>query len=824
MRRTLIVFVGLALAGTWFSATVVADGESTHPSGATLVDRLDEFGRNLFEGVFPIERRQQQTSSSRVPRRQFSVGRVASPSSEPRAGSAVGSQTQDTGSSPTKAGKVARTNDTPESSAGSAASRLETESASQGATSVDSRGTTAPASPVSLAASAESSAARLHQRLKHFGDSAFPKITPPASGGRTASTVTWPQAKPASPEATHAPVSPTPAADTEPAAVARRTVPGRRFGSQPVVSHPISTPAADQPSGHAPTLADALPDEEAEASQPDADVATQSPAVSSAPDAADSPAADSPAAEPDAGRESPVVSASPPAQTPSRSVEPQETDSLLFSRQSPILEVKTTGPRRITVGKPSTYEVTIRNSSQVAADQLVVTIDLPQWTEVLETEVSEGAITSPPPGAEGAGLQWALGRLEGSEEEKLALRIVPRESQPFDLAVQWDYTPIGSQAMIEVLEPKLQLRLEGPREVLYGQSEVYRLDVANSGTGDAENVEISLVPMGTGESVSATHKLGVVKAGDHKTIEVELTARHTGTLTIQVDAHADAGVEATLTEKVAVYRPALELDLEAPKLQYVGTDVAYQIRVSNPGTAPASNVALTATIPLGAKYVSCTEGGKFSPDRKSVTWTLERLDVGADQTLAVTCNLVQAGSSRLEVAASAAGDLTASGDVVVNVEAIADLALEVTDPAGPVPVGTEATYQVRVQNRGTKGAQEVEVMAYFSDGIEPTAVKGGRHETAPGQVLFDKIPSLAAGQDITFQIKAKAHTPGNHVCRVEVYCKPLGTRLVSEETTYFYGNASAAHDGPSPQAPRVDSAGADEAIRTAGQRPTPTAK
>ena len=196
-------------------------------------------------------------------------------------------------------------------------------------------------------------------------------------------------------------------------------------------------------------------------------------------------------------------------------------------------------------------------------------------------------------------------------------------------------------------------------------------------------------------------------------------------------------------------------------------------------------------------------------------------DVGTDKTFAVTCNLAQAGSSRFEAAAAAAGDLTASGDVDVKVEAIADLALDVTDPSGPVPIGTEATYQVRVQNRGTKGAQEVEVVAYFSDGIEPTAVKGGRHETAPGQVLFDKIPSLAPGQDVTFQIKAKAGTPGNHVCRVEVYCKPLGTRLVSEETTYFYGNAGTAHDGPSPRAAQDDSAGTEEAIRTAEQRPAP---
>ena len=821
MRRTLIVFAGLALAGTWFSATVVADGQSTHPGGRALVDRLDEFGRKLFEGVLPIERRPQpQTSNPRVVPRQFSTGRVASPSSEPRAGSAVGPDTQHASSNPTEAEKATPMDDTEKPSANFPASRSETkptaESARQVETSVDSRGAVEPASPANSAASTKPSAARLHERLKHFGESAFPEITPPASEGKDASAVTTPQAKSASPEAMHSPESPTPAADTQPPAVARRTMLGRRFGSGPAASYPISAQSADQQSGLTPTVADPLPDEEAEASQPDAEPAAQGQSVLSGPDADDSPAD-----EPDAGPESSVVSASPKAKTPSRSVEPRETDTLLFSRQSPILDVKTTGPRRITVGKPSTYEVTIGNSSQVAADQLVVIIDLPQWTEVLETEVSKGAVTSPPPGAEGAGFRWALGRLDGAAEEKLALRILPRQSQPFNLAVKWDYTPIGSQAMIEVQEPKLEMRLDGPREVLYGESEVYRLQIANSGTGDAENVEISLVPIGTGENVPATHKLGTVKAGEEKTIEVELTARQSGTLTIQVDARADAGVEANLTEKVAVYRPALQIDLQAPELQYVGTDVAYQIRVSNPGTAPAKNVAVTATIPPGVKYVSSTGGGKVSTDQKGVTWTLERLDVGTDKTFAVTCNLAQAGSSRLEAAASAAGDLTASGDVAVKVEAIADLALDVTDPSGPVPIGTEATYQVRVRNRGTKSAQEVEVVAYFSDGIEPTAVKGGRHETAAGQVLFDTIPSLAAGQDVTFQIKAKAGTPGNHVCRVEVYCKPLGTRLVSEETTYFYGNAGEADDGPSPRAAQDDSAGTEEAIRTAEQRPAP---
>ena len=87
------------------------------------------------------------------------------------------------------------------------------------------------------------------------------------------------------------------------------------------------------------------------------------------------------------------------------------------------------------------------------------------------------------------------GRLAANGKERLVLRIIPRESKPFDLAVRWDYKPVASQAMIEVQEPKVAMRLEGPREVHYGRREVFTLKLANTGTGDAENVVVALTPM-----------------------------------------------------------------------------------------------------------------------------------------------------------------------------------------------------------------------------------------------------------------------------------------------------------------------------------------
>jgi uncharacterized repeat protein (TIGR01451 family) len=464
----------------------------------------------------------------------------------------------------------------------------------------------------------------------------------------------------------------------------------------------------------------------------------------------------------------------------------------LFTKQSPVLDVKTVGPRKIMVGRESTYEVVIRNSGQVAADEVTVTVDLPAWADVQASEPSAGAASPEAGASNGKRLLWKVGRLEGRGQEKLALRIVPRQSRPFDLAVKWDYASDPSQAMIEVQEPKLQMRLDGPKEVLFGEKQIYRLELSNAGSGDAEGVEISLLPLGSGDNQATSHRLGGLPAGGKKVIDVELTARQTGALTIKMDARSDGGFEAHLAEQVLVRRAELKVDVEAPKMQFVGAEVGYKIHVHNAGNAAAKNVKLAATLPPGVKYVAASKGGRLSQASGEVSWTLAALPPDGDENLTVTCILQQSGPQRLQVASTAEGELAASGEALIQVEAVADLRLEVIDPAGPVAVDAEAAYEIHVRNRGTKSAEEIDVVVYFSQGVEPTAAEGSPYKMAPGQVVFDRISSISAGKMVALKVRAKAQRPGNHVFRTEVYCKPLDSRLVSEQTTHFYGGTETS--------------------------------
>ena len=166
---------------------------------------------------------------------------------------------------------------------------------------------------------------------------------------------------------------------------------------------------------------------------------------------------------------------------------------------------------------------------------------------------------------------------------------------------------------------------------------------------------------------------------------------------------------------------------------------------------------------------------------------------GEQRVLEMKCTLALSGANRLEIASTADDDLVAAAETITRVEAMADLRLEVKDPEGPVPVGADASYELHVRNRGTKAAENVEVLAYFSNGVEPVSADGQTHRISPGQVVFDPIPAIPPATEVVLKVKAKAGLAGNHVFRAEVHCKTMGTRLVREEVTHYY------QDGPSLQ-------------------------
>lgn len=460
---------------------------------------------------------------------------------------------------------------------------------------------------------------------------------------------------------------------------------------------------------------------------------------------------------------------------------------VLFTRQSPLVSVETTGPRSIVIGREATYQIAIKNAGDVGAQDLTVSVKIPEWTDLAGSQATAGTTRAAAEANEP--FQWKIPKLDAHGKETLSLRLLPRKGRGFDLAVQWTFTPIASQTVVDVQEPKLNMTIAGPEEVVYGQSKVYRLTIANPGTGDAENVVVQLEPIGNSTAPPTRHPIGTIRAGDSKVVELELTARQTGSVSIRASATAEPSLTAEAAQDVLVRRAAVALSVDGAKSRYAGTPAAYAIKVTNPGNATAENVHVTATLPAGAKLISASSGGQWKPEQGKVVWSLPPLHAGGDTALELKCTLANPGPNRLQIASSASGDVSDAAAITTNVEALADLKLDVSEPAGPIGVGDEVNYELRIHNRGSKAAEAVAVVVYFSDGIEPESAMGAPSDISNGVVAFRPLAMVPAGGEISLKVKARAQHNGKQVFRAEVECGTLGTKLVnSQEMTVYSGD------------------------------------
>ena len=365
------------------------------------------------------------------------------------------------------------------------------------------------------------------------------------------------------------------------------------------------------------------------------------------------------------------------------------------------------------------------------------------------------------------------------------------DGRPFDLAVGWAFAPNQKAAQIVVQEPKLELDLTGSEEVLYGETEVMTVTLSNPGTGDVENVVLNLVPLSSKQQITGSRDIGTIKAGQRKSIELELTAHQAGRLLVKAVAFADNGLRSESSHEVLVRRANLDVAVMGPPRNYAATVATYKVRIENTGDAIADSTQAIASLPAGAKYLSSTDSGKFDDKRGQIQWAVGGLRPGAVRVFEFQCELNSAGDNRVDIQCQAATDLSVAKSVTTHVEALADLKLFVNDPQGAIAVGDDAEYEVRIINRGTKTAEKVQVVGYFSEGIEPESIRGGRGEVLTGQVVFEAVDKIQPGQEVVFRIAARASRAGDHVFRAELQCEAPQTRLATEEWTKFYGTQSS---------------------------------
>ncbi len=476
---------------------------------------------------------------------------------------------------------------------------------------------------------------------------------------------------------------------------------------------------------------------------------------------------------------SPPANTGFPAMNTDRPVDPNSPEIRLAM---PAIEIEAFGPRTVGIYKASKYKIIARNLGSQDAEKVTVNIVVPQWIQVenLNASIGRKDLTNDQTNNK---IQWTIDRLVAGAEQTLILDMTAIKADRFALQLDCSLQPQVGVAHVEVTEPRLEMKIAGPNEVLFGETATYNVVVRNPGTGTAENVTVMLPEALGGERAT----LGDIEPGKERKFAVELLARTAGQLDLATTAAASANLQTADTISIMVRRPALQVAMAAPEMVFSGTVAQIDLQISNTGDAMAREIVAAVALPAGVKYLNGIEAAEVRDE--TIRWNIGNLDVGEVKKFTAYCELVADGTIKLELAARGAGDIGAATQSATLVETVPDMTLSVDEPAGPLPTGKNIEYVIRVKNRGSKAAKQLNLVMLFGQGVDPVSATGLNYNLAEdGQVIFNPIEAIAPGEELSIRVSAQAHQPGTHLFRIHLESVDKDTRKVFEGTTKFYGS------------------------------------
>jgi uncharacterized repeat protein (TIGR01451 family) len=457
-------------------------------------------------------------------------------------------------------------------------------------------------------------------------------------------------------------------------------------------------------------------------------------------------------------------------------------DKKLEGAQSPSVTIEKVAPPEIQVGKPAKFEIVVRNTGPVPAENVEVTDIVPQGTTLISTTPNTLI------GQRGE-ILWKVGDMKPGEESKLQVDLMPIAEGEIGSTAAVQFRSAATMRTIAT-KPQLVLELTSPKQVLIGENMTVHMKLSNPGTGATGKVmlQAKIPPQLTHPAGGELEfEAGQFKPGESRDLELSLHAVQAGPCGLMVSAQGDSNVHTDSAASIEVIAPRLEVAINGPGLRYLDRQAKYTVTVTNPGTAPAHDIVLATRLPKGMQFVEATDSGQFDTGTNSVMWGLDELPAGQSLSASFTTNAKESGEQKLRCEVKGAGGLSGTTEQVTQVEGAAAVVFTVADVDDPVEVGGQATYEIHVVNQGSKAANRLEVVAVLPDGMQPASGEGPTKQSIAGQqVVFEPLARLAPKADITYKVVGKCLVPGDMHVKVLLKTEEMTQPVMKEESTRVY--------------------------------------
>lgn len=448
--------------------------------------------------------------------------------------------------------------------------------------------------------------------------------------------------------------------------------------------------------------------------------------------------------------------------------------------QTSVVLLERFTPRAVRMGRDFDYQVKLTNLTAAAIEDVVLTEQFP-------LNFNLGTMTPPPDRTEGGRAHWNLGTLGPRATKTIQAR--GTTNSPGDL--NWCAT-VSFRTLLcastQIVEPKLELALQVPADVLRCDPIPMRIVVRNTGSGTAENVVVTdTLPAdwtATRGETNLVFNAGDLGAGESREFTAQVRSLRTGQFTNRATATEVGGLRAEATAGTNVREPVLSVVASGPDFRYLQRPATFQFTVTNQGDAPADNTVLVNEISPGMRFINADHDGRSGANR--VTWNLGTIQPGASRTTSMTFNAMHIGAI-MHTTRVTAVCASAETSAAMEVRGIPAILLEVIDIDDPIEVGAHETYEIAVTNQGSADDNNIVVtctlppeQGYISSSGPTTARVDGR------VVRFEPLAHLPPKSKVTYRVVVVGNREGDVRFETTLESDVIISPVRETESTHIY--------------------------------------
>lgn len=302
-------------------------------------------------------------------------------------------------------------------------------------------------------------------------------------------------------------------------------------------------------------------------------------------------------------------------------------NQIAIAVREPALDVQVDGPKELILGHAKEYVITVTNQGDGIANDLRFTSEFPEGLQKLRA--SNTVIPQLAPGQQARISVTAQSLSSGEKNVKFQLASTELE-------------PINRQTSVTVLQPELELTATGPSVNFLRREGVYRIEIANPGRVDCNDVQVQLaIPDEMNVSTisreadyhEATRKLTwsfpEIAAGKTEVIQLKAQFASEGqhSCGIEVRSNQTVAKEFRLNTMVATRADvSINLSNNSGPVQ-LGTSAAFEVVVENKGSRSAEHVEVEISLPA-ALTPSANEGYEINQIDNSIKFLVGEVDAG----------------------------------------------------------------------------------------------------------------------------------------------------------------------------------------------------